>query len=468
LVLAPIRPLPIDDVRPSLENALFYRPAHDDDPDIQQMARSIEESGLIKPLILTADRYIISGHRRYQAARLAGLQEIDCRIRPYRKDDDHERFMRELREANLQRVKTFDEAVREEVAAVSAEDAYAELVEYREHADRVDVKVEEIRGTTARAKITEAKLPFLDAIIRVLNDRREFWPLSVRQIHYGLLNDPPLRHASKPDSAYANDVRSYKSLDELVTRARIAKIIPMDAIGDETRPVKLWPVDPNVQAFTHEALKDLLRGYWRDLLQSQPHQLEIAAEKNTVLRILEPLAREYTIPMTSLHGQSSLPPRRGIVDRFRASGKRKLILLILTDCDCDGDAISNALSKSIRDDFDVDGYEIMPIRVALTHEQAEQHGLPRDGLVKAKKSSSNYKTFVSRHGTDAAYELEALPPAVLQDMLHTAIDSVLDRDAFDHEVEQEKEDAAFLERQRRRVLAALRAAGLEEEDHDVL
>jgi len=427
------------------------------------MARSIQETGLIEPLILTADHYIISGHRRYQAARLAGLQEIDCRTRAYRKDDDHDRFMRELREANLQRIKSLDEIIHEEVAAASAEDAYAELLEYREHAEQVNVKVEKIRGTTYRAKITAAKRPFLDAIIDVLNDRREFWPLSVRQIHYGLLNDPPLKHASKPKSTYANDLRSYKLLDDLVTRARIAKVIPMDAIGDATRPVKLWPVDANVQGFIRRRLKDLLRGYWRDLLQSQPHHLEIVAEKNTVLRVLEPLAREYTIPLTSLHGQSSLPPRDGIVQRFKGSGKRKLVLLILTDCDPDGDAIANSLPKSVRDDFAVDAYEIMPVRVALTHQQAEQHGLPRDGLVKAKKSSSNYKTFLARHGTDAAFELEALKPAVLQNMLQGAIDSVLDLAAYDHEVEQEKEDADFLDRQRRRVVAALRDVGLEED-----
>ena len=59
--LVQIRRLPIDAVRPSPENASLYHPAQPDDPDIEKMARSIQETGLIEPLILTADHYIISG-----------------------------------------------------------------------------------------------------------------------------------------------------------------------------------------------------------------------------------------------------------------------------------------------------------------------------------------------------------------------------------------------------------------------
>jgi hypothetical protein len=38
-----------------------------------------------------------------------------------------------------------------------------------------------------------------------------YWPLTVRQVHYLLLNDPPLRHDKKPGSVYVNDKASYKT-----------------------------------------------------------------------------------------------------------------------------------------------------------------------------------------------------------------------------------------------------------------
>jgi hypothetical protein len=60
----------------------------------------------------------------------------------------------------------------------------------------------------------------LAAVQHILAQRVEFWPLSDRSIHYALLNDPPLRHAAKPDSVYANDRASYHDLTDLLTRAR--------------------------------------------------------------------------------------------------------------------------------------------------------------------------------------------------------------------------------------------------------
>jgi hypothetical protein len=76
----------------------------------------------------------------------------------------------------------------------------------------------------------------LDAIVKIVNSLRSQWPISERKIHYKLLSDPPLRHASKPDSVYQNDKPSNKDLSDLVTRARVFGLIPMEAIGDETRP----------------------------------------------------------------------------------------------------------------------------------------------------------------------------------------------------------------------------------------
>ena len=64
------------------------------------------------------------------------------------------------------------------------------------------------------------------------------------------------------------------------------------------------------------------------------------------------------------------------------------------------------------------------------------------------------KRFVDEHGDDA-YELEALPHEDLQQILRDAIDGVIDTDAFNHEVDCEKQDAAFLATKRKHFLNLL-------------
>ena len=45
--------------------------------------------------------------------------------------------------------------------------------------------------------VPERKQEFLAAVQKVVESLEEYWPLSVRQIHYNLLNDPPLKLTPK-------------------------------------------------------------------------------------------------------------------------------------------------------------------------------------------------------------------------------------------------------------------------------
>ena len=84
--------------------------------------------------------------------------------------------------------------------------------------------------------------------------------------------------------------------------------------------------------------------------------------------------------------------------------------------------------------------------------------------MQAKKTSVNYAKFSAKYGDDV-YELEAVAPEKLQTILHEAIDSVIDADAFNSELDAERADAAFLENTRRRTKAAL-AGIVGSEGHD--
>jgi hypothetical protein len=348
-------------------------------------------------------------------------------------------FLKLLREHNRQRIKSRDELLREAVVDVDPRKAHRALTSYRKRKAKVRVERIEIREGTRRKEISPAKQAFLAAVQKIIFSLEEFWPLSLRQIHYGLLNDPPLMHSQKPGSTYRNDLRSYHSLSDLVTRARHEGDIDYEVIDDPTRPVTVWQVHGNLSSYYQAEMKDLLNGYWRDLMQSQPNHIEIVAEKNTLQSVLRPVAEKFCIPFTVGRGQCSTRPLYNIAQRYRASGKEKLIILAASDLDPDGDAIAHSLGQRLRDDFNIRGTDV--IKCALTMEQVRELRLPQK-YERAKTGSSNYARYVDEYGTDFVWELEALQPRVLQKLLTDAIDAVIDRKAFNFEVKSEAADAA--------------------------
>ena len=369
----------VKSIRPSPENAELYRPVDPADPEIVALAFSIKRYGVQQHLIVTPDGYILSGHRRFAAAKLAGLKTVPCQYSAIRRKINgnngiNPQFIVALREANRQRIKSFDEKLREEAVSADPAVAYQALIEHRENQSRLILDSFDLRGEKKRAEITRAKRPFLDAIKRIIKERRKYWPLSDRQIHYALLNDPPLIHASKPDSTYSNDKRSYNALVELLTRARVADEISMKRILDSTRPVTLWDVHQDVQGYIRREIDGFCKNYWRDLMQSQPDHIEIVGEKNTIAPIIRPIAAQYTIPMTIGRGFCSLRPRYDIAERFEKSGKDRLVLLMLSDFDPDGEEIAHSLARSLRDDFGIERIE--PVKVALTAAQVDEYELP--------------------------------------------------------------------------------------------
>lgn len=431
--------LPIEVIRPSPENDKVYRPS-----DVSALAKDIKKRGLLEPIVITRDCWILSGHRRYAACRHAGLTEVKCKVHNILRSDP--KFVETLVAYNEQRIKTVDECLREEVVKADPRESYRALTKYREQKSRIsEDDLIEMREFKGRARISKAKEPFLAAILKVVRDRRQYWPLSVRQIHYALLSLVLLIHASKPGSVYRNDLKSYRATSDLCARARLVGRIPWSAIDDETRPNASGYGYRNVQPFLKSELDQFLKNYYRDLMQSQPNHIEIVGEKNTIHTVVQRVAMRFCLPYTIGRGYCSLSPRKSLVDRFRRSGKDNLILLILADFDPDGEEIAHSFARSIRDDFGIE--KIKPIKVALTHDQVnELPDLPPS--IEAKESSPQFDKFFEKYGSEA-HELEAVEPGTLEQLLTDAIDKVIDTDLFNREVDREAEDAAKLDDIRR-------------------
>ena len=304
-----VEDLALESIWPAPVNEKVYKPVSKTDPDVIALAESIRKIGIKEPLVISNDGYILSGHRRHTAAGMAGLSTVPCRRDGILHTDPD--FVTMLLAFNRQRIKTAAEVTREEVILSDPEEAYRLLVQHRHAKASVDTTgVIQIEGRKHRAEITDAKRPLLEAVQRVLEDRKAYLPLTVRQVHYGLLNNPPLIHAKKPGSRYDNTKKSYKAAIDIITRARLVGAIPFSAIDDETRPMELWDIQPSVASFVRQEMNGFLKGFYRDLLQSQPNQIEVIGEKNTIASIIRPVAMEYCVPFTIGRGYSSLPPRQ--------------------------------------------------------------------------------------------------------------------------------------------------------------
>jgi hypothetical protein len=462
---------PLDSIRPAPENNHVYQPISREDPGIFELARSIKEIGIQEPIVISTDGYIISGHRRHLAARFAGLAKVPVRIHPVSRSSDPDGFLKLLVSMNSQRVKTTTDVLHETLIKTNPLEAHAEIVAGRARKakeQRDDNTLSEIDPLDdgRRSELSSAKQPFIDAVLRVLAEQRKYWPLSDRQIHYRLLGEgAPLIHASKPESRYQNDKKSYRALTDVCARGRVAGLIDWRSIEDSTRPTDLFSAFRNPAAFFQHEFGNFLNGYWRNLLQSQPDHIEVVAEKLTVRTILESVARDHTMPLTISRGMSSLPPKRAIYRRYLNSGKKRLILLVVSDLDPAGDAIAADLVKCFRRDFGVS--RIDAYKVALTIEQVR--GFALEPSMEAKPTSPTYQEFVNRYGITDAYELEAMEPSDLANTLSDAIEQVIDCDAFNAEVEKEKTDATeivALKRQAFEFFKSLQLQGIELGDEE--
>lgn len=434
------------------ENEAIYRPILAEDPEIQKLAESVRRDGLLQPLTVSADHYVLDGNRRRAACLLAGLQTVPCRVRADLHRGDPA-FVRVLREFNRQRDKTAAERIREELATIEPTKALETLRAHRKLESRQALNgstAVAVRAARGRAAISPARRPMLDAVLRVMRELGDYAPLTDRQIHYALLNDPPLMHASKPGSTYCNNRASYQVLCDLLTRARLEGLVDFEAIADATRPHQAWATVHDVAEYVAGKVRDFGRGYWRDLLQSQPNHVEIVAEKLTVQTVVQRVASRYTIPVTVARGFPSLDLRYRLAKRYRAGGRDRLVLLVLTDHDPDGQEIMHGLGASLADEFNIT--DLHMVRVAVTEEQVANLGLQPS--MEAKESSRNFAKFATRHGR-FAYELEAIPPPDLERILAGAIQQNLDLSRFQQEVEREKADAAEIEARQKIIARAM-------------
>lgn len=434
----------ITDVQPSPENAEIYgTPTMESDPAMPMLVRSIERLGLEEPIIVTQDNYILSGHRRYCAMRCLGASYIPVRFADVTRADTTD-YHRLLAQYNPQRVKSVASVLAEKLlqdAPVADKKSWAE---YHEKKANPDLQVMEVNTTKTADEIGPRQQEFLEAAVKVINDMYSYWPLSVRQIHYKLLNNPPLTQTTKKKNErwrYKNNLACYDKLSGLLTAARYQGHIEWRSIADVTRESHTFDGGyKSVTAFVDCKMSNFLYGYYRNRMEGQPNHVEVLIEKNTLLNVVSDICQKFHVAYTPLRGYGGPSVWREVEERWRSAVwhegpvKPKCILIIVSDHDPEGLDLADDAIRSLRDNHGVD---VQAVRPAVTLEQVKKYKLKPNP---AKESSSRYSEYVKRTGLTDCWECEALDPADLRQSLHDAILSAVDVDQLNAVQEREAEE----------------------------
>jgi len=462
-------------LKPSPENENLYDRKDEDDRGIMELAESIRQRGLHEYPVITEDNYIVSGHRRHLALQRLGQVWVRCVVLPLRRADaDPNEYLELIRDYNLQRRKNVAETMREDLLDADPDYCSSGLWALRERSVRAaevnGIPTLAIEGEKRRWNISEEKQEHVRLILEVIQGRRSYWPLTVRGVHYPLLNHDFIRgyywpHKDEPDHGrrrelrYRNDLNSYQATSNLLTRLRLNGTVPWQAISDGTRPSKVFSPFDNVQEFVEQERSNLFSGYWRNLLQSQANHVEVVCEKNTIYHMVLKVTEKYQLITSSGRGFNSIDPWHEMYERYRDSGRERLIVIILSDYDPEGEKITHVCGYTLRDDFGVPADKLKIIKAGVTREQVHKYNLPT--MAFAKESSSNRDWFVERNqGDESVWELEALEPDAMLADLDTVIRGVLDIDLFNAEVRLAQEEQEWLSGARRRVADALREVEL--------
>ncbi len=196
---------------PSPENANLYRERTTENADYARFVESVRKEGVKAPLLVSRDNFLVSGHQRQKAA-----IESEKFLVPViylsisRSECTSDEWLAILREHNAGREKTFDELVREKLVDIDPDAAISQIVDDEVERTRSRVELIEIdEKEMRRYGISLGKRGMANAVLDVLRDLQEYLPISLRAIHYRLLNRQFFRNQSS-ETPYKNDLACYK------------------------------------------------------------------------------------------------------------------------------------------------------------------------------------------------------------------------------------------------------------------
>jgi hypothetical protein len=203
----------------------------------------------------------------------------------------------------------------------------------------------------------------------------------------------------------------------LLKEAREEGTVPWEWIVDETRELEQRPSWADPAAF----VRVVSRSYRRDFWNEQPVRVEIWSEKGTIRGVLAPVLDKYGVGFRVMHGFNSATQ---VYDIAQDNDGRQLIALYIGDYDPSGMNMSEHDLPNRLAEYGGDHVDLR--RITLRQEHLDD--LP-SFPASDKAKDTRYKWFVRLFGNQC-WELDALDPNVLRNLIEEAIQDEIEPSAW--------------------------------------
>lgn len=249
------------------------------------------------------------------------------------------------------------------------------------------------------------------------------YDLTLRQVYYQLV----------ARNYIPNNERSYKNTGNLINDARLAGLIDWNAIQDRTRNLRKnshWSSPTDI-------MSSVLYSYAIDTRADQPNYIEVWVEKDALIGIVQQIASTLDVPCFSCRGYVSASEMWTAAQRFINQDHRdRRVILHLGDHDPSG----KDMTRDIMERMELFGADVEVQRIALNWDQIDEFNPPPNP---AKLSDSRAGAYIREFGYES-WELDALEPRVLTQLIRNSVADLTDVDLLEAASAREELDKTEL------------------------
>lgn len=250
--------------------------------------------------------------------------------------------------------------------------------------------------------------------------------LTLRQLYYQFVSR----------GYVSNNDREYKNLGSVVNDGRLAGLIDWYAISDRGRWLRNEWENPGTP---EEQLEGLAEGYVLDAWENQEFRPEVWVEKDALVDIIGRACQPLGVAYFSCRGYTSQSEMWAAGQRIRRMAREGQYVKIIHLGDHDPSGID--MSRDIAERLSLfSGIDVDFQRIALNMEQVDQYNPPENP---AKLTDSRGSSYVRLYG-DSSWELDALEPAVLVQLIRDTITPLRDPEPYREVLTRQRETQAII------------------------
>jgi hypothetical protein len=258
--------------------------------------------------------------------------------------------------------------------------------------------------------------------------REQGFTLTLRQLFYQYVSRDLIRNLQT----------EYKRLGSILNDARLAGLVDWSAMEDRTRNVDR----PSLWGSPAEILEAVGEQYKRNPWDTQTVRPEVWIEKEALAGVIVPVCDRWRVPRLSCRGYMSQSEQYAAGKRFEGYLDDGLTPVVLHLGDHDPSGLNMTDDNRSRLTMFA-GQDVEIRRLALNMDQVERYNPPPNP---AKETDSRFTGYEAEFG-DKCWELDALDPRTIDQLIDREIRGLIDKKAWDKVMAAEKGE--------RRVLAGI-------------